>query len=118
MNFNSKYPWYILDSIIFLGLNVLMIWLVRPEVFVFQIFNPWKVFLFGLAVYRAADIISNETITEPLRAPFVKITEEHGKEIEQPKKYGFKGAMGSLIYCPSCTGMWVAMVLVYAYFWL
>jgi len=40
------------------------------------------------------------------------------KMVEKPKKYGFLGATGLLIYCPSCTGVWLSAALVYLYlFW-
>lgn len=72
----------------------------------------------GLASYRAANIVSTETITKPLRAPFVNEVEKEGKVVEKPKKRGFLGATGLLIYCPSCTGVWVSAAFVYAYlFW-
>ena len=66
----------------------------------------------GLAVYRLANIVSNEQLTKPLREPFVDEKQRNGKMVEVPKGRGFLGAMGSLIYCPSCTGTWIAAILV------
>ena len=46
------------------------------------------------------------------------VVERRGKLIEEPKKSGFLGATGLLIYCPSCTGVWLSAALAYAYsFW-
>ena len=75
----------------------------------------FKFLVLGLAAYRAANILSNESVAKPLRAPFVDESRKDGKTVEQPKSSGFLGAMGHLIYCPSCTGVWLSAVLVYFY---
>lgn len=60
--------------------------------------------------------MANEKITVPLRAPFVSLTiNEEGTEVETPKERGLRGAIGSLLYCPSCVGVWVATALMYGY---
>ncbi len=76
-------------------------------------------FILGLAVYRGANILSNEFVTTPLRAYFVKDVETaDGKTSEMPYETGLRGTLGSLLYCPSCTGVWIAMILTYSYvFW-
>ena len=80
--------------------------------------GPFRLVVLGLAAYRASNILSNETVTKPLRAPFVDEVEKDGKVVEEPKKQGFLGATGHLIYCPSCTGVWLSAALAYAYvFW-
>ena len=41
-----------------------------------------------------------------------------GKTVEKPKTSGFVGAIGLLVYCPSCTGVWLSAAIVYFYvFW-
>jgi hypothetical protein len=75
----------------------------------------FKLLVFGLAVFRSANILSNEAVTKPLRFPFVDYSQKGGKTVQQPKKFGFRGAMGLLIYCPSCTGVWLSAALVYFY---
>ena len=114
MNTSNKYFWYGLDIIIFLGLNAFFIWRLGPRFSSLHI--AWiELLIFGLAVYRLANLISNEQLTKPLREPFVDEKEKAGKKVEVPKKHGFLGVMGSLIYCPSCTGTWIATVLVYSF---
>jgi energy-coupling factor transporter transmembrane protein EcfT len=118
MKQDSKYPWYILDLFIFTAVNAVVIWLIYHRHLTFALPSVWLMIIFALAVFRLADIISNETITEPLRAPFVNIKEKQDKEVEVPKRSGFRGATGFLLYCPACTGTWVAMILIYFYiFW-
>ena len=114
----TKYPWFIFDFIIFLLLNVIVISLIYHRHLAIVLPSVWQMIILALAVFRLADIISNETITRPLRAPFIRYREKHHKQVEVPKSKGFEGAMGSLVYCPSCTGTWVAMALVYCnVFW-
>jgi hypothetical protein len=115
MESTSKYPYFIIDGLVFILLNALGIWVVIHRHISIPSVSWLQLALGGLAVYRIAQIIANEHITEPLRAPFVSQEESKGKTIERPKRLGFKGAMGSLIYCPSCVGIWVSMVLVYAW---
>jgi hypothetical protein len=115
MSNNSKYPWFVLDVMIFVIINLLVLWWIKPLPNIVSHFSPWFILLLSLAVFRGADVISNEAIFAPVREPFVRHVHQHDKEIEKPLKFGFRGAMGSLLYCPSCTGVWVAMVLVYGY---
>ena len=115
MQSHSKYPWFILDILVFVAINAVVLWFLHTHGGFVLPLDLFHLFVLGLAVFRGADIIANETITKPIRAPFVNIKEEKEKEIEVPKTRGFRGSFGSLLYCPSCMGMWVAMVLVYSY---
>ena len=118
MKYDSRYPWYLLDLAIFMGINIALLWYLQSKMHFGVAISPLYILLFGLAVYRGADVIANETITEPLRSPFVKIISKEGKEVEEPLHSGFKGSLGTLLYCPSCMGAWVSMVLVYSFlFW-
>lgn len=114
MQHSDKYFWYGVDLFIFTGLNIFFIWKLWPRFSGVQITCLWLL-IFGLAVYRVANIISNEQLTKPLREPFVNEKQKDGKMVEVPKSRGFLGAMGSLIYCPSCTGTWIAAIFVYSY---
>ena len=114
MKFSSKYFWYGADLVLFAGLNALLIWKLGARFYSVRL--SWlEVVIFGLAVFRVANVVSNEQLTKPLREPFVDTKEKDGKKVEVPKARGFMGAMGSLIYCPSCTGTWIAAMLVYSY---
>ncbi len=104
--------------VIFLAINIFLIVHFKAELSVLKNISYFSLLVLGLAVFRAAHIISNEVVTKPLRAPFVDTHKEHGKLVEEPKKSGFLGAMGLLIYCPSCTGVWIAAGFIYCYiFW-
>lgn len=109
----------ILDMALFTAINIFAIAKLQSAgLGLFAYLKPLHLLILGLAVYRGANIISNEFITVPLRAHFVRRFEQDGKEIEEPYDQGFRGFLGSLLYCPSCTGVWVAMILVYSFlFW-
>ena len=118
MNNKRIFEWLTLDMIIFVVANVFLISNFSNKLASLNSIGFFKLLVLGLAAYRAANILSNEVITKPIRAPFVDESEKNGKMIEKPKKSGFLGAFGLLIYCPSCTGVWLAATLVYAYaFW-
>ena len=114
MKSSPKHFWYLLDLLLFTGLNIFLLWKFEPKLSGLTI--SWmNLVIFGLAVFRSANVISNEQVTKPLREPFVDEHDKGAKTVEVPKRSGFKGAMGSLIYCPSCTGTWVAMILFYSW---
>jgi hypothetical protein len=109
------FGWLTLDMAIFVAANAFLILCFGDRLSALNDIGYFKLLVFGLAVFRAANILSNEAVTKPLRAPFVEESRKGGKLVQQPKKTGFMGAMGLLIYCPSCTGVWLATALVYFY---
>lgn len=118
MEYKKVFGWLTFDMILFLLANAILIYYFHDRFVALRAISYFELLVFGLAVFRAAHIISNEVVTKPLRAPFVDIHKEHGKLVEEPKKAGFRGAFGMLIYCPSCSGVWIAALFVYSYiFW-
>jgi hypothetical protein len=112
MKSSNKHFWYILDLLLFAAINIFLLWKFSSRLSGI-VFSWMDLVIFGLAVFRAANVISNEQVTKPLREPFVDEHDKGTKTVEVPKRVGLKGAIGSLIYCPSCTGTWVAMILFY-----
>ena len=111
----NLYQWLTFDMTVFVVLNGLIIYFFGNALESLRDIRVFDVVLLGLAAYRAANIISNEVVSKPLRAPFIDEVKEGGVLVEKPKKKGFLGAMGLLIYCPSCTGVWLSVLLVYSY---
>jgi hypothetical protein len=109
------FKWLTLDMLVFAVGNVVLIRQVSGRLEALNDVGYFKLLVFGLAAYRAANILSNEPVAKPLRAPFVEESQKEGKVTEQPKRSGFLGATGQLIYCPSCTGVWLSAALVYSY---
>jgi hypothetical protein len=108
MKYKSMFPWMILDMAVFVALNIFLIKHFSLNFEILQLISPFSFLVFGLAVYRAANIVSNEFITTPIRAYFV---DDEG----YPREEGFRGFAGSLLYCPACTGVWIAAILTYSY---
>ena len=117
MKYEHLFGWLKLDMALFLIINAILIGNYADTLATIHV-GAIEFVVFGLAVYRMANIVSNEPVTKPLRAPFVDEVPEDGKLVEKPKRTGFRGALGLLIYCPSCTGVWFAAAIVYLYaFW-
>jgi hypothetical protein len=115
MNQRKFFKWLTLDMVVFVAVNAFLILRFPDRLSALGNLSYFKLMVLGLAAYRAANILSNEPVTKPLRAPFVDEAQKDGKVVEQPKKSGFLGAIGLLIYCPSCTGVWLSATLVYFY---
>jgi Protein of unknown function (DUF1360) len=107
--------WLTLDMLVFVVGNFFLIRHLENRLASLDDFGYFKLLVFGLAAYRAANVLSNEAVARPLRAPFVDESQQDGKIVEEPKRSGFTGAMGLLISCPSCTGVWLSAALVYSY---
>ncbi len=71
--------------------------------------RPMDLVLLGLSAYRASRVIAFDQVTEPLRAPLAKTTDEG----VQPKGSGVQAALGKLVSCSTCIGTWIAAGLVY-----
>jgi Protein of unknown function (DUF1360) len=115
MRQEGMFKWLTLDMLVFAAVNFFLLPYCGDRLTILDNIGALKLLVFGLAAYRAANVLSNEAVTKPLRAPFVEESEKDGKVVEKPKNSGFKGAMGHLIYCPSCTGLWLSAALVYSY---
>lgn len=66
--------------------------------------------LIGMATHKLSVILTKEWSTAPLRAPFTKYQsiEKAGELNEVSRGHGFREAVGDLLTCPYCTGVWVA----------
>jgi hypothetical protein len=118
MDQRGIFRWLTLDMAVFAVLNTFLLVRFQSEIARLQSLGFFEFAILGLAAYRASNILSNEVVTKPLRSPFVDEVEKDGKVVEEPKKTGFRGATGLLVYCPSCTGVWLSAALAYAYaFW-
>jgi len=115
MKYTSLEKWLLVDMAVFTIINIILIRALNPHFEVLSYVTPLRLFVFGLAVYRGANIISNEYVTFAIRKPFVREAVIDGKHVEEPREEGVRGLIGSLLYCPSCTGVWVAMILTYWY---
>ena len=71
-----------------------------------------EILLLGIATHKLARLITKDMVTAPLRAPFVQFKEFTGEgEVEEESRRdgGVKEAVGDLLTCPYCMGVWIAV---------
>lgn len=67
------------------------------------------VVLIGVASHKLSRLIAKDKVTSPLRAPFTEFEEKGGPaELEERSRgTGARKAIGELLICPYCLGLWV-----------
>ncbi len=65
--------------------------------------------LITLSTYKLSRLISKDEVSAFLRAP---VTEDEAGQ--KPKPEGIRRAIGELVTCPYCIGLWIASGLSYA----
>jgi Protein of unknown function (DUF1360) len=63
----------------------------------------------GVASHKLSRLIAKDKVTTPLRAPFTEYEEDGGPaEVEERSRgRGARRAIGELLICPYCLGLWV-----------
>jgi hypothetical protein len=71
--------------------------------------------MLGLATHKLSRLLSKDTVTSVVRAPFTRFEEESGEgELrEQVRGDGVRHATGDLLSCPFCLALWVATGLAF-----
>jgi hypothetical protein len=69
--------------------------------------------LVSVATHKASRLLTKEAVTSPLRAPFTRFQEPTGEaEInESVRGRGARHAIGELLTCPFCLGVWIASAM-------
>lgn len=69
--------------------------------------------LIAVATHKASRLIAKDRVTSALRAPFTRLQGDGGPgEVEeQARGRGLRLAVGQLLVCPYCLGLWVATLL-------
>ncbi|MFD5461808.1 DUF1360 domain-containing protein [Kitasatospora sp. NPDC127059] len=72
--------------------------------------TPWDVALSALATHQLARLLAKDPVTSPLRAPFTRFEGTSGPaELEEEVRgTGGRKAIGELLTCPFCIGLWAA----------
>jgi hypothetical protein len=70
--------------------------------------------LLAIASHKASRMISKDRVTSGIRAPFTRYQDEAGpgEVSEQPRGRGLRRAIGELLICPYCLGMWTSAAFV------
>lgn len=65
--------------------------------------------LISVASHKISRLVAKDKVTSPLRAPFTELEEKGGPaELEEAARgRGARRAIGELLICPYCLGLWV-----------
>ena len=76
--------------------------------------TPMNLVLYAIATEHLSRVLTKDSVTAVLRAPFTKFKEPAGEgEVnEEVVAHGFAHALGELLTCPFCAAQWVATGLV------
>jgi len=68
-----------------------------------------QLLLIGTASHKLSRILAKDKVTSPLRAPFTELEGKGGPaEFEERSRgSGLRKAIGELLICPFCLGLWV-----------
>lgn len=71
---------------------------------------PGDFALMTLATHKASRLIAKDRVTSTMRASFTRFEEDAGpgEVSEEPRGHGLRRAIGELLICPYCIGLWVA----------
>jgi hypothetical protein len=64
----------------------------------------------ALATHKLARLVTKDSATSFIRAPFVRLDDKSGSNslAEHPRGRGLRRSIGELLSCPECTGQWIA----------
>lgn len=70
--------------------------------------------LLTVASHKASRMITKDRVTSSIRAPFTRYEDDAGpgEVSEQPRGRGLRRAVGELLICPYCLGMWTSAAFV------
>jgi hypothetical protein len=72
--------------------------------------EPYDVALLGVATHKLSRLVTKDTVTAPLRAPFTRFEgpQGQGELHEEVRGHGLRHTLGELLTCPFCLAQWVA----------
>lgn len=71
---------------------------------------PSDIALISVATHKASRLIAKDRVTSGVRAPFTRFQGDagHAEVDEAARGRGLRRAIGELLICPYCLGMWIA----------
>lgn len=68
--------------------------------------------LVTVATHKLSRLVAKDRVTSAVRAPFTRFEEDAGpgEVSEEARGSGLERAIGELVICPYCLGMWIASV--------
>jgi hypothetical protein len=75
--------------------------------------DPRDAVLLAVASHKAARMIAKDRVTSAVRAPFTRFQQDAGPgEVDEAARgRGMRRAIGELLVCPYCLGMWTSASL-------
>jgi hypothetical protein len=72
--------------------------------------DPRDLVLLTVATHKASRLVAKDRVTSVVRAPFTRFEDDEtaGEVEESARGRGLRRAVGELLLCPYCVGMWVA----------
>jgi hypothetical protein len=66
--------------------------------------------LVTVATHKASRLVSKDRVTSSLRAPFTRFEDDAGpgEVSEEARGRGLRRAIGELVICPYCVGLWIS----------
>ena len=72
--------------------------------------------LVTVASHKASRLIAKDRVATPIRAPFTRFESDEdagpGEVDERPRGQGIRRAIGELLTCPYCLGMWTSAAFI------
>ena len=71
---------------------------------------PGDLALMTVATHKASRLIAKDRVTSAVRAPFTRFEDDAGpgEVSEEARGRGLRRAIGELLICPYCLGLWIA----------
>ena len=72
--------------------------------------GPGDLALITVATHKASRLIAKDRVTSAVRAPFTRFEGDAGPGVvdEKARGRGLRRAIGELVICPYCLGLWIA----------
>jgi hypothetical protein len=74
---------------------------------------PGDLALITVATHKASRLVAKDRVTSSVRAPFTRFEGDAGpgEVSEEARGSGLRRAIGELVICPYCIGLWIATAL-------
>jgi hypothetical protein len=72
--------------------------------------QPSDLALVAVATHKLSRLIAKDRVTSTVRAPFTRFEDDagHGEVDEAARGHGLRRAIGELLICPYCLGLWIS----------
>jgi Flp pilus assembly protein TadB len=100
----------VLMSVFAAASGAFMLWLRRSSRELPERIAPGDLALITVATHKAARTLAKDRVTSVVRAPFTRSQADGapGEVEERPRGRGLRRAIGELLICPFCLGLWIA----------